>query len=131
MGAAGNSAKARWNAKHYTQVKVSVSPEVASAFRAACEAAGISMASKLAQLMADYSECTAGSQQPAPDALSTRGKRRKTIKAIARQMEQIRDAEARYRDNIPENLHGSSAYEAADESVAAMDEAIDLLEAIY
>jgi hypothetical protein len=50
---------------------------------------------------------------------------------LIRQLEQIRDAEEDYLSNIPANLQGSSRYDAAQESVSLMGEAIDILEQVY
>jgi hypothetical protein len=51
MGKTSNETKARWNAAHYTQVKVSVKPEVAEAFKNRCRADGVSMAAELSRFM--------------------------------------------------------------------------------
>jgi len=129
MGTAANQAKARWNAKHYTQVKVSVDPELASAFKSACEEAGKSMASVISAYMAGY--IAAPASKPPVDTLSTKRKRRNAVTALIGMMEQIRDAEERSMENIPENLHGAGAYEAAGESISVMEEILELMGAIY
>ena len=54
MSSAVSIAKAKWNATNYVQVKVSVRPEIAAALKAAYAAAGVSMAGKLSQFMAEY-----------------------------------------------------------------------------
>lgn len=131
---ASNRAKTKWNALHYTQIKVAVDPQIAAAFKAACRSADISMASVLSQFMAEYSAVTLKSRPEKPAAahlVSTKQKRRKLVNAIIRQMEQIRDAQEQARDNIPDNLQAGNAYEAADESISVMDEVIELLETIY
>lgn len=63
--------------------------------------------------------------------------RRKRIQDVADQLETLKSAleeiqgeEEEYRDNIPENLQGSSRYEAADEACDALGEAVDGLEDI-
>jgi len=129
MSSAATQAKKRWNAAHYTQVKVSVVPEVASAFKSACAAANVSMAGKLTQLMAEYSN-TMITRKSKPD-YSTRRQRRAAVHSIMQQLEQIKDAEESYRDNIPENLQGSAVFDLADQCASLMDEAIDLLDGIY
>jgi len=53
------------------------------------------------------------------------------VDAIISQMESLAIAEERYRDNMPENLHGSLRYEDADRSVDAANEAIERLREIY
>ena len=129
MGRTSNTAKQDWNAKRYTQVKVSVRPEIAAMFKAACESAGVSMASAITQFMADYS-VGAAKRGSAPDC-STRRKRRLFAQTIKQQMECARDAEEESRDRIPENLRGSENYERADEIVSLWDEVIELMGAIY
>jgi hypothetical protein len=63
LSKAANQAKTKWNSENYTQVKAYVAPEIASAFKAACAAAGVSMNSKLSQFMADY--CNTQAKKPA------------------------------------------------------------------
>ena len=125
-----NESKQRWNAEHYTQIKVCIMPETADAFKAACAAAGVSMASVLSKFMADYSQ-TPIKSKTSNDIFATRRKRRGVIKDIISQMEQLALAEERYRDNIPENLQNSKTYDAADQSVSVLYEIIDLLGEIY
>lgn len=43
-------------------------------------------------------------------------------------LEEIRDDEQDYFDNMPENLQGSERGEASEEAIDAMDEAIESLE---
>ena len=77
-----------------------------------------------------------GCMQPlktaAPSAdLSSRAKRRKAVKLVARLLEQVRDAEAAYLGRIPENLRDSDAYDATDQYIALLDDAIGAVEDIY
>lgn len=131
MSEAANRAKTKWNARHYKQVKVSVATDLAASFQAACAASGLSMAGVLAAYMAEY--CGAAAKESTPHApdLSTKRKRRQVLREIINQLSRVRDAQEQARDNIPEGLQGSHAFESAEESVAAMDEAIDLLEGVY
>ena len=126
-----NRAKTKWNAEHYTQIKVSVDPVIAAAFKTACERAGRSKAGVLSQFMAEYSAVVKDSSPAVADTVSTRRKRRNSINALTLQMEQIRDAEVNYQSNIPDNLRGSSRYEAAEQSISVMDDVIELLGEIY
>jgi len=132
MGNAANRAKTKWNASRYKQVKVSVDPGIASAFRVACEVVGVSMAGELSRFMAEYSAISK-KRKPviAADDMSTRRKRRKSITEMISTMERIRDAESISHDNVPENLRGTDSYEATEESLSVMDEVLDLLETIY
>ncbi|MDR1604493.1 MAG: hypothetical protein LBS10_06845 [Gracilibacteraceae bacterium] len=59
--------------------------------------------------------------------LASRSKRRKATMEIISRLVMIRDAESGYLSRIPENLHGSERYEAADACVQAIDDAIELL----
>ncbi len=63
--------------------------------------------------------------------------RRKSIKAIAGQLDEARCAleglqaeEEESRDNIPENLQGSERYEKADEACEALGDAVSGLDEI-
>jgi len=122
-------AKKRWNAKNYAQIKAHIDPELASAFKAACAASGMSIAGVLAQFMAEYSKA-ADKRKPAPD-YSTRRQRRSAVKCFVQQLEKVKDAEEQCRDNIPENLQDSVVYETADEYVSHLDEVIELMGSIY
>jgi hypothetical protein len=126
---AATQAKKRWNDRHYTQIKVSVEPEVAAAFKRACAASNVSMAAVLTQFMTEYSNA-APKRAPEPD-YSARRVRRAAMTRIVRQMEQIMSAEEQYRDNIPENLQGSVVFEKADDCVSLLEEALELLGSIY
>jgi hypothetical protein len=109
----------------YKQLKISVDPAIATAFKKACTATNISMAANLSQFMAEYSNTTVA-RKPLPD-YSTRRKRRSAIQSIVKQLEQIKDSEEEYRDRIPENLQGSTVYDRAEELVSMLEEVIDLM----
>jgi len=126
---AATQAKQRWNSKNYTQVKAHVDPDLASSFKKACVTNGVSIASILAQFMAEYSKSSV-KHKPTPD-YSTRRKRRAAVCCFAQQLELVRDAEEQCRDNTPENLQGSVVFEMADGYVSSLDEAIDILNSIY
>jgi len=110
------------------QVKVSVDPEVAAAFKAACAAASIPMAAELSRFMADYAKGSV-KRKAAPD-YATRRKRRAAITRILAELEQIKAAEEGLIDNAPENLRDAPIYETAEEYIEALDEAIELLGAM-
>jgi hypothetical protein len=126
---AATQAKKRWNDRHYTQIKVSVDPEVAVVFKRACAASNVSMSAVLTQFMTGYGNA-AKKRNPAPD-YSTRCARRAAMMRIVQQMEQIMAAEERYRDNIPENLRGSFVLEKADDCISLLEECLELLSSIY
>jgi hypothetical protein len=125
-----NESKQRWNSAHYTQLKVSVNPELAAAFKKACAEAEVSMASVLSEFMAAYSQ-SAQAPKPAADIYATRRLRRKAVNAIIAQLEELTLAEERCRDNIPENLQGSKRYDDAEQSISSAYGAIELLREIY
>ena len=131
MSGAANQAKTKWNAEHYMQVKVSVEPSVAAAFKAACQNNGRSMASAISDFMALYASDTTKKNTAASDTVSTRGKRRRLVCILSRQLEQVRGAEEDYLSNIPENLQGGIRAEAEEHSIAVLDEVIELLGDIY
>jgi hypothetical protein len=47
------------------------------------------------------------------------------------QLEEIKEAESRYCDAIPENLTGSVRYDNAQQSIIAMEEALEALCTAY
>jgi hypothetical protein len=112
----------------HAQVKVSVSCALASAFKEACAASGVSMSSALSKFMADYSHAA---HKAKPLGLSTRRLRRAAMGKLVRQLELIAAAEESYRDSIPQNLQSSAVYETADESIASMEEAAEILASVY
>lgn len=126
-----NKAKQNWNAAHYTQIKVSVQPEIAEKFKTACAQAGISMATALSGFMAEYSKIAQPCVQTKKDMVSTRKDRRFAIKSISDQMEELLAAEECYYENVPQNLQGSRWHEASGESIAVFHEVLGLLSDIY
>jgi hypothetical protein len=112
---------------HAKQVKVSVQKDVALAFKAACARANVSVASVLSRYMADYAGSKHQARPDAPMDYSTKRRRRAAMRSILRQLELIMEHDERSRDNLPENLHGSMAYENADEAIAAVEEALEIL----
>jgi len=126
--AVSNEAKQRWNTAHYTQVKVSVPPEIAAAFKERCIADGVSMAGEISRFMSGRDRHVPKSSA-APYA--TRRKRHEALTALAGQLEAIREAEQQYLDNIPANLQNSRMYEVAEQTVAALEEALSILDGAY
>ena len=130
MPSTSNASEQRWNSAHYKQVKISVAPYLAAAFKETCVAAGASMASVLSDFMAGYCERPVN-QAPPVDPYATRKLRRRAVEAMISQMELLTLAEERYRDNIPENLQGSARYDEANRCVDAANEAIEYMREIY
>jgi hypothetical protein len=112
-------------ATNRTQVKISVDSEIADAFKQACTASNRSMAAVLSHVMTDYAS-TSAKRPSAPD-YSTRRRRRAAIKTILQQLEQMKACEESVRDNMPENLGSSAAYDAAEEAVSSLEAAIEAL----
>ena len=136
MSNATTRAKARWNAANYVQIKVSVRPEIAAAFKAACAAADASMAGELSRFMAEYAEMKAADQAVGikienVESVSTTKKRRKTVCAVTRLLEQVRDAEELFIGNAPENLRSAPIYANAEQYVSVLDDVIEQLGEIY
>jgi hypothetical protein len=131
MGHTSNEAKQRWNDSHYTQLKVSVSPELAAAFKAKCIGEGVSMASEITRFMTAK---TSGVNRPlAPSSLpyETRQKRRKAVSKMILELENIIASEQGYLDRIPANLQASSLYDAAVETVDVLTDALGMLSEAY
>ena len=112
-------------ASKYTQIKVSVDSGIADAFKKMCAASNVSMAAVLGEFMADYSRHPVKSAA-VPD-YSTRRRRRAAVKRIIGQLELMRVQEEKILGNTPENLQGSDAYEATENAVSSLEEAIDSL----
>lgn len=62
---------------------------------------------------------------------STRRKRRVILASTICILEQISLAETAYRDNMPENLQASDAYDTTDDYISSLEEAIDVLRSVY
>ena len=129
MGKTSNAVKQRWNKEHYVQVKVSVHPEIAEAFKEKCKAKDVSIASEITRFMRE--QCGKPHVLKTALKVSTRQQRRKAITVLNEQLGAIIDAESLYIKNIPENLRNSVRYETATQSVQALQDAINSLNAAY
>jgi hypothetical protein len=130
MGATSNETKTRWNHAHYVQVKVSVKPEIAAAFKAKCMTDGVSMASEISRFMSGQAQRSAPAKTH-ENPYATRRLRRKALRSLTLRLEAITEAERAYLYNIPENLRNSQSYEAAENAVSVFEEALALLEGAY
>ena len=107
------------------QLKVSIEHELAEKFKARCISRGVSMAERITQLL--EAETRAKLARKDGLCLDTRKQRRgATLKAIA-MLEAIKDREEVFLSNIPTNLQGGTGYEAAEQAIDALDQAICLL----
>ena len=126
-----NKSKQDWNNAHYTQIKISVDPTTASAFKQACIDSDVSMAKVLSDFMLNYTQRDAKTKNtylPSKSvSLSTKRQRRNRAKYHIKGLEQIRAAEELCRDNIPSNLQGSALFENADNTISLLDDAIELI----
>lgn len=126
MGLTSNETKQRWNSEHYVQLKVSVKPDLAAAFKAKCLADGVSMTSEISRFISGQAHST---QQT--DIYATRQRRRKSLASLIVQIEAVLEGERTYLENIPQNLQGSRLYEAAELTVSALEEALCILSEAY
>ena len=104
-----------------SQVKFTIESGVVAAFKACCASEGVSMAAAARQWMMD--------PHPAKNPVvstSTRPNRRKAVQVIIGLLTDVLDAEAEYRDNIPEQF--AQRHEAAEHACAMLEEAITYLE---
>jgi hypothetical protein len=130
MGKTSNKVKQRFNKTRYTQVKVSVNPEIAAAFKEKCFNDGISMASEISRFMSEQTNINRKKKLQA-EPFGTRQRRRKALVSLIGQLEEILDAEQDYWHNIPINLQNGQAYEAAEHAVSALEEVLSLLHGAY
>jgi len=130
MAATANGVKQKWNKAHYTQVKVSVPHELANAFKDKCMDDGVSMAASISQFMRDKTGSNSSKKHHA-DPYETRPKRRKAVIAVIEQVSNIIGAELQYLDNIPENLRASLRYEAAEQTLSCLEDALNSLSEAY
>jgi len=119
--------KKRWNAANYKQLNIAVRPELAAAFRTACEQAQTPMREVLITLIAEYCATPQAVKVQNDKSYTVRSSRRKATVAIIRQLEKIRDAEEEYKTKMPVNLRNSTRYESAEQAVESLDEAIGIL----
>jgi hypothetical protein len=130
MGRTSNEVKQRWRKANCVQVNVAVPPGIAATFKARCLAEGVSIASELTRLMSGHYGSVVVKNIP-DFSVQTRPKRRKSLAKVIAITEVILDAEQEYLHNIPDNLSGSIRYEAASQAVSALEEALDILRAVY
>ena len=117
----------------YKQLKISVEPDLALSFKAACMNAGVSMASELSALMVTrIGDMAKLASKPAKlVGYESRPNRRHHVNQIIIQLEAIRSYEDAYLARIPENLQSGQAYENAEESIDILDQVIDMLKEAY
>lgn len=121
--------KQRWNTDNYTQIKISIAPKLATSFKNACLKSKVSTTSKLSEFMIKYLKFS--TEKGENSDYKTKRQRRNAVKSIVENLEIIKCAEEQCKDNIPENLQNSANFETAEECVSSLEEAIDILNAIY
>jgi len=123
--------KKRWNAANYKQLNLSISHELYEKFQDECKKRGISMRT----VVVEFLNSCVGANSPTRERKSidygSRHQRRKAVKTMTKQLELIRNAEETYMENIPENLRSSSRYEAAEQAIEKLEEAISLLDSAF
>jgi len=115
----------------YKQVKVWIDSEIAAAFKTACTKSGVSMAHELSHFMAEHTDLLGRINKKKDGQIKNRGWRRKEVEKVIPILDEIRDLEEYYKDNVPENLQSGPAYSAAEETIDILDQAIDLLREAY
>ena len=130
MGKTSAAAKNKWNTANCKQIKVCAPPDIASMFKAVCKNGNVSMSGEIIGFMKKRSGIDTGAPRK-KDLLETRAGRRKRMNAIIRELELIKDAEQAYLDNIPESFQCSARYDAAEECVAVIEEAIGSLSGAF
>ena len=112
----------------YKQLKITVESKLAERFKSVCIASNNSMAGVLAEYMAKYSQSTVGKKRT--PSLSTKRQRREAIEKVVKKLEEIKDCEEEYKERIPENLQSSAVYEASEQWIETLNEAIEVLETL-
>jgi len=113
----------------YRQVKILVDSTLAAAYKDTCHTAGTSMAEDLSRHMAGCTGSAVARTQIRNKNrdMGTRGRRRKASMESVLLLETILDRESAYMERIPDNLQGGPAYESAEKTVSALEQAIELL----
>ena len=109
------------------QIKVWAEEKIVKAFKAACIQGGVTMSGEITKYMSKSTNELEETNTKIQKKTQSRGNRRKEINNVIKRLEQIRDAEEQYKENIPENLKSGEAYEAAESAVDIIDQAIELL----
>lgn len=130
MGKTSNAAKQKWLSSHYAQVKISTKPETAAAFKAACAAAGATMAGTLSEFMIKYAGLP-GRTNGLPVSVKTLKDRRKAAVFVRNIIAALLDAEEKFIGNAPENLCESARYELAEERVSKLHEILETMDDVY
>jgi hypothetical protein len=113
------------------QLKISIERDLAETFKASCETRGVSMASEISRFIREVSDRSLPSPKVIPYNTATRRHRRDAVAKVTASLRAIADAEESYKENIPENLKGGAAYDAAASAVDALEEVISFLEGAF
>jgi len=126
-----NAVKQRWNETNYTQVKVSVKPAVAAAFKAACSERDQSMASVISEYMTKYAVSPKMKRSAKKTSANTLQGRREMMRSVIDELTEILGGESDYIENMPENLRCSEKYEDAVSRYEALETTLELAAEIY
>jgi hypothetical protein len=107
-----------------TQIKFTIEADIVTAFKARCAAEGISMTSVIRRWM-EVGTTIKGVEINT----TTRPHRRKAVKNIIVSLNGIMDAEAKYRDSIPEQFE--QRIDDAENACDMIAEAITCLEEVF
>jgi hypothetical protein len=130
LGKTSNAVKQRWKKSKYTQVNVALPQETVRLFKARCKDEGVSMASELYSFMSG----AVGDRTTKTKTgfkVTTRPQRRKTLALLILHIEAVMEAETDYMEAIPDNLRSSVRYDAAEQAVSALEEALGNLMDVY
>jgi len=126
------TAKDRWNASHYKQMKFSLSPTIAKEFKSTCEEQDLSMASVIGKFMCEFSKIDyTANKKPKSDKTVTRKQRRKEMCTIISMVTAILTAEKESLNKTPDNFRNTETYEESERIVDALGDALESLEDVY
>ena len=129
MADRGYQHRKKWNAENYKQLNVALPPDLATAFKEACEANGEPTRQVVVRLVSEYAQKPPQKKRTAAASdYSTRKARRVVAQAILEQLKALREAEEEYMASIPESMYNRR--ESAENAFTAYDEAITALEGL-
>lgn len=109
------------------QLKITMEAETVKAFKSACTINGVTMTAELSNFIKERINVLNKSYTANSNCIKTKGGRRKEIAKCINLLIKIRDAENEYKKNIPTNLVSGPAYEASEQAIELLDEAVSIL----
>jgi len=126
MGSPSTKAKQKWNSEHYANISIRVDKNLAAKFKSKCKENGMSVAGAMAKFMVGYCDVTVD-KPPPKHPKDNRGRRRREIEKIITAVEDVLEREVSYLTNIPDNLHNSTRYAAAEVCTEHLEAALESL----